>query len=188
MDELKTDPVLAELIERHGRLELEPAEDPFRRLIVSIVNQQLSTASARAIRERLFARFEIAPEPLLAADEDALRELGLSRQKVAYIRSAAATFLEDGLSPTAFAEMTNAEAIAELTKIHGVGVWTAKMFLMFVLARPDVFPVEDLGIRNGMRQLYGDWSREEMAEHAERWRPHRSLACLYIWRAYEGTG
>ncbi len=185
MDELKTDPVLAELLERHGRLVLEPADDPFRRLIVSVTGQQLSTASARAIRERLFARFEIAPEPPLAADEGALREVGLSRQKIAYVRSAAATFLEDGLSPGSFAAMTDAEVIAELTKIYGVGVWTAKMFLMFVLARPDVFPVEDLGIRNGITRLYGEMTRAEMVEHAERWRPHRSLACLYIWRAYE---
>lgn len=184
-DALSADPTLEALIERFGPLELSPAEDPFRRLVVSIVNQQLSTASAEAIRARLFDRFEIAPAPLRDADEDALRDLGLSRQKIAYVKSAAETFLEDDLDRASFAGMTDEEAIGELTEIHGVGVWTAKMFLMFALARPDVFPVEDLGIRNGIVDLYGEMTRDEMVTRAERWRPHRSTACLYLWRAYE---
>lgn len=184
-DTLTADPVLSELIERYGPLALTPAEDPFRRLIISIVNQQLSVASARAIRVRLFARFEIAPAPLRDADEEALRTLGLSRQKASYVKSAARAFLEDDLNHATFAGLTDEEVIAELTGIHGVGVWTAKMFLMFALGRPDVFPVEDLGIRNGITQLYGEMTRAEMTRRAERWCPHRSLACLYLWRAYE---
>lgn len=185
MDQLQTDPVLGEAVDEHGPLELEPAADPFERLIVSIVNQQLSTASAAAIRERFFEQFEITPESLVDADEDELREIGLSRQKIDYIHNAAQTFLEDGLTRKSFAQMSDEEVVEEMTAIHGVGVWTAKMFLMFSLGRKDVFPVEDLGIRNGMTQLYGDLSREEMVEKAEQWRPHRSIAALHIWRSYE---
>lgn len=187
MDQLRTDPVLGKVIEKYGPLELEPAADPFERLIVSIVNQQLSTASAAAIRERLFDRFVIAPERLVDADETGLREVGLSHQKTEYIRNVSRAFLENDLTRESFVQMSNEEVIEELTAIRGVGVWTAKMFLMFSLGREDVFPVEDLGIRNGMTHLYGDLSREEMVEKAEQWRPYRSIAALYIWRSYEDT-
>lgn len=185
--QFQSDPILSTLIDEHGTLELEPAADPFERLIVSIVNQQLSTASAAAIRERFFDRFEIAPESLVDADEAELRETGLSHQKIEYIHNAAHTFLHDDLTRESFAQMSDEEVIEELTSIHGVGVWTAKMFLMFSLGREDIFPVEDLGIRNGMTQLYGDLSREEMVEVAEQWRPYRSIATLHIWRSYEDT-
>lgn len=185
MNQLRTDPVLCELIEEHGELELTPAEDPFERLVVSIVNQQLSTASASAIRERFFDRFVIAPEPLLGADESDLKAVGLSRQKIEYIQNVAKTFQEEDLMKESFSDMSDQEVIDELTTIHGIGVWTAKMFLMFSLGREDVFPVEDLGIRNGIQELYGDLSKAEMTELAEQWRPKRSIAALYIWRAYE---
>lgn len=185
MNQLRTDPVLRELIEEHGELELTPAEDPFERLVVSIVNQQLSTASASAIRERLFDRFDIAPEPLLDADETDLKAVGLSHQKIEYIQNVAKTFRDKNLTKESFTDMSDQEVINELTTIRGIGVWTAKMFLMFSLGREDVFPVEDLGIRNEMRELYGDLSKTEMVETAEQWRPKRSIAALHIWRAYE---
>lgn len=187
MQPLRTDPVLTEVIDTYGPLSIEPAEDPFARLVVSIINQQLSTASARAIRERVFDRFEIAPKPLLAADETELEDLGVSRQKVEYIQNAAQTFAENDFTRDYFDGMTNQAVIEELTAIRGVGVWTAKMFLMFSLGRKDVFPIEDLGIRNGMIELYGERTREEMVEVAERWRPYRSIAALYIWQYYEDS-
>lgn len=183
MKALNDDPALAPLIAQHGPLELTPADDPFRRLIASIISQQLSTASARAIRERLFEAFEIAPAPLLRADTERLRALGLSRQKVEYVQNVARAFRDDDLTQASLAALSDDEVIDKLTAIRGVGVWTAKMFLMFALARPDVFPVEDLGIQNGMRRLFGEMTRAEMTERAERWRPHRSLASLYVWRA-----
>lgn len=185
MDQLQTDPVLAPVVDEHGPLELEPAADPFERLVVSILNQQLSTASASAIRERVFERFEIAPKPLLEADEAELRDLGVSRQKVEYIQNVARTFQEGDLTRDTFTQLSDDAVIEELTAIRGVGIWTAKMFLMFALGREDVFPVEDLGIRNGITELYGDLSREEMVEVAEQWRPYRSIAALYIWQSYE---
>lgn len=182
-DPLADDPVLGPLVERHGRLEVEPAEDPFRRLVTAIVNQQLSTESAAAIRERLFERFGITPAGILDAEPSSLREVGLSARKVEYLRSVAEAFRRGELAPSALEELSDEEVLERLTSIRGVGTWTGKIFLMFGLGRPDVFPVEDLGIRKGMRALFGELDRGEMVERAERWRPHRSRASLYVWRA-----
>lgn len=184
---LREDPELGPLVEHHGPIALEPADDPFERLVVAVVNQQLSTQSAAAIRDRLFERFEVAPQAMLAADEDALREIGLSGQKVEYVRNIAAAFDDGTLSRERLAAMSDDEVVAALTEIRGVGEWTAKMALIFVLARADVFPVEDLGIRKAMAALYGfdvD-DRAGMTEHAERWRPHRSYASRYLWHAVD---
>lgn len=185
MEPLRDDPVMAALIDEHGELELGPAEDPFERLVVSIINQQLSSASAAAIRERVFDRFEIGPEPLLAADDAALKDTGLSRQKIEYIRNVAEAFEANGYSVAYFDGMTDEAVIDELTDIKGIGVWTGKMFLMFCLGREDVFPVEDLGIRRGMELLYDLEERDAMVEKATDWAPYRSYASRYVWRAYE---
>jgi DNA-3-methyladenine glycosylase II len=182
---IRTDETLGPIVEEHGELVLEPAEDPFARLVVSIVNQQVSTQSAAAIRERLFDRFEVTPGAILAADEAALREAGLSGAKVRYVRSVAEAFRDDRITPERFEGMPEDEVVAALTEVTGIGAWTAKMYLMFVLGREDVFPVEDLGIRRGMELLYGDLTRAEMVERAEPWRPYRSYASLYIWQHYE---
>jgi DNA-3-methyladenine glycosylase II len=183
MENLRSDPNLSALIEEHGELELTPAEDTFARFVTSIVRQQLSMASAAAIRERLFERFEVSPSELRTVDTGALQSVGLSESKATYVKSAARAFDEQGYSREYFAGMDDAEVIAELTGIQGVGPWTAKMFLMFCLGREDVFPVEDLGIRKGMVELYGIEDREAMGEKADDWRPDRSYASLYLWRA-----
>lgn len=182
-DLLADDPVLAPLVERHGRLGVEPAEDPFRRLVTAIVNQQLSTTAAATIRERLFERFEITPTALLGSEPSELRGVGLSARKVEYVRGVAEAFASGDLAPSALEALSDEEVLAQLTELRGIGTWTGKIFLMFGLGRKDVFPVEDLGIRKGMRALFGELSREEMVSRAERWRPHRSRASLYVWRA-----
>ena len=190
---LKRDPVMAELIGRHGPLDDATADDEFRRLVVAIVNQQLSTASASAVRERLFARFdgEITPAATLDADEEALREAGLSRAKVEYLRNAAEAFLERDLTREGLADRSDEEVIDRLTEIRGVGEWTARMYLLFALDREDVLPLGDLAVRRGIEALYGgdddELSRAEMREVAERWRPYRSLATRYVWREYESA-
>ncbi len=188
MDVLERDPVLAQLIEDHGPLELEPAEDEFRRLVISIINQQVSTASANAIRERVFDRFTITPDGLLDADPEELREAGLSRQKVEYVKNVARAFQERDLTREGLSDHSNEDVIEELTAIRGVGEWTAHMYLLFVLGREDVLPLGDLAVRRGIELLYADGeslTRAEMREIAENWRPYRSVATLYIWTAYE---
>jgi DNA-3-methyladenine glycosylase II len=187
IDYLCEDPALAPLVDRHGPLSIEPAPNPFERFVVAIVNQQLSTESAAAIRERLFERFMVTPETMRSADEAALREVGLSSQKVAYVRNVAAAFQSGKVDVDRYASFSDAEVIEDLTDIKGVGDWTAKMFVMFVLGREDVFPVEDLGIRKGMAAVCNlpEDDRPAMVERAEMWRPYRSYASRYLWLAVD---
>lgn len=187
-DHLRVDPDIGPLVETHGELELEPAEDFFRRFLVSILRQQVSMASAAATRERLFRAVEVTPEGVLEADRSVLRDAGLSRQKTRYVRNVAEAFIERGYSRDYFAGESDDAVLEELTAVTGVGTWTAKMQLMFALARQDVFPVEDLGIRKAMWTLFeDDLTRAEMVELSERWVPYRSYASLYLWRAEEGN-
>ncbi|MEF8807155.1 DNA-3-methyladenine glycosylase family protein [Natronomonas sp.] len=182
---LREDSYLGPLVDRHGHLGLDPADDMFERLVVSILRQQVSMASAAATRERLFEAVEVTPDGILAADPETLRNVGLSRQKTGYVRNVAEAFRDD-LSKGYFEELSDKAVVDELTEIKGVGEWTAHMQLLFALGRPDVFPVGDLGIRKGMRNLYDeDLTRAEMVEEAERWAPYRSYASLYLWRVEE---
>jgi DNA-3-methyladenine glycosylase II len=182
---LRADPDLRPLIERHGHLTIEPADDFFARFVVSILRQQVSMASAAATRDRLFEAIEVTPAGILAADDATLRDVGLSRQKTRYVNNVAEVFRNRGYTLDSFSGMDDDAVVDELTSITGVGDWTARMQLLFSLGRPDVFPVGDLGIRKGMRALYGDLDRETMVERAERWAPYRSYASLYLWRIEE---
>lgn len=187
---LRQDPTMAGLIDRWGPIEIEPADDEFRRLVVSIVNQQLSTASAEAVRERVFARLggEVTPARVLAADEAALADAGLSAPKIEYLGHAARAFQADDLTRSGLADLEDDAVVDRLTDIRGVGEWTARMYLLFVLGREDVLPLGDLAIRRGIQELYGDGedlSREEMRAVADPWRPYRSYGVRYVWREYE---
>jgi DNA-3-methyladenine glycosylase II len=183
---LVADSYLGPLVESHGRLTIDPAEDFYRRFVVSILRQQVSMASASVMRRRLFEAVEVTPAGILGADEAALRDAGLSRQKVRYVRNVAEAFQQRGWDRAFFADLTDEEVRAELTDVTGVGNWTANMQLLFSLCREDVFPVGDLGVRKGMETLFdADLSRPEMAERAERWAPYRSYATLYLWRIEE---
>ena len=184
---LEDDPYIGPLIDRFGHLELDPAESTFERLIVSVLRQQVSTASAEATRKRLYDAVEITPTGILAADTETLKDCGLSRQKASYVTNIAEAFdstYEEGY----FEDLDDQAVVDELTTITGVGEWTAHMQLLFALGRPDVFPVGDLAIRKGMETVFGEeMSRAEMVERAERWKPYRSYASLYLWRAYENA-
>jgi DNA-3-methyladenine glycosylase II len=183
-DRLRDDAYIGPLIEEHGVLELDADDDMFRRLVVSILRQQVSMASAAATRKRLFEAVEVTPEGVLAADPETLRDLGLSRQKTGYVRNVAEAF-QDDYDRDYFEQLDDKQVLEELTAIKGVGEWTANMQLLFSLGRPDVFPVGDLGIRKGMETLFGEMAREEMVAEAERWAPYRSYATLYLWRIEE---
>ncbi|AXR81350.1 DNA-3-methyladenine glycosylase family protein [Natrarchaeobaculum sulfurireducens] len=186
---LRDDPVMATLLDRHDPYE-EPDWDEYERLCISIINQQLSTASATAVRERVFDRLEgeVTPETVLAADDGALRDAGLSRSKVEYLRNAARAFQNGDFSRSGLANHSNDEVIDLLTEIRGIGEWTARMYLLFVLERPDVLPLGDLAVRRGIEQLYAngeELTRAQMREIAEAWRPYRSVATRYIWAEYK---
>ena len=186
---LRRDDVMARLIDEHDPYtEVEWSE--YERLAISIINQQLSTASAAAVRERVFEllNHEVTPATVLAAEEEALREAGLSRMKVEYIQNAARAFQESDFSREGLAAYSDDEVVELLTEIKGIGEWTAEMYLLFVLEREDILPLGDLAIRRGIEQLYADGAeltRAEMREIAERWRPYRSVATRYIWAHYE---
>ncbi len=194
----RADPVMARLINEYGG-PLPVEEDSRGRppelygaLVRSIAGQQLSVKAAAAIYRRLTARFggrTPTPEEILADDPEELRAAaGFSRAKVAYLRSLAEHVIDGRLELDRLAELPDDEVIAELTAVKGVGVWTAHMFLMFTLHRPDVLPVGDLGVRNAVQRVYGlerPPAPAELAALAEGWRPHRTRASLYLWRSLD---
>lgn len=184
---LLTDPRLHPLIERYGPAPFHPnpvrIRPPFRTLVGSIVGQQLSGKAAETIWQRLEARYPIEPQALYQAAPEDLRSLGLSRAKASYIIDLARFALEGGLE--GIETQPDHEIIAHLTQVKGICVWSAQMFLMFGLGRPDVWPVLDLGIRKGAEKLYGVTTKADLLELGERFRPYRSHAAWYLWRVLE---
>nr|MBA3808532.1 DNA-3-methyladenine glycosylase 2 family protein [Solirubrobacterales bacterium] len=166
--------------------------DHYGALVRAITGQQLSVLAARAIYARLTARFDgraPTPQEILADDPEELRAAaGLSRAKVGYLRSLAEHVLSRELELARLEELSDEQVIAELVAVKGLGLWTAQMFLMFELERPDVLPVGDLGIRRAFERAYGLPElplAPAMEEIAEPWRPHRTLACRYLWRSLD---
>lgn len=183
---LRSDPDIGPLVVAHGELTLDPATDLFQRLVVSICRQQVSMASAAATKARLFEAVDVTPRGIIDADDTALREAGLSRQKTRYVNAVAMAFEEHGYTVEYFDGMDDDTVRAQLTGITGVGPWTADMQLLFSLGREDVFPVGDLGIRKGFESVVsGGFTRAEMETYATRWAPYRSYASLYLWQAQE---
>lgn len=195
-DVLRADPVMARLIDDHGGpLPTEPdargrPDDLYGALVRSIAGQQLSVKAAQAIWRKLMERFDgrtPTPQEILDDDPEALRAAcGFSRAKVSYLRSLAEHVLSGALDIEHLRELSDAEIVAELTAVRGIGEWTAHMFLMFTLHRPDVLPVGDLGVRNAAMAAYGfdaPPSPAQLLKLGERWRPQRTRACLYLWRS-----
>ena len=186
VEALRGDQYLGPVVEEHGPISLDPAPDPFERLLVSIVHQQVSMAAAEAIESRLFDRVEPTPDGILRADPDDMRDAGLSASKVEYVQNIARAWSENGWHQSYFGEMSDAAVVDELTTVRGIGIWTGKMFLLFGLGRQDVFPVEDLGIRKAVWNLVDeDLTRAEMVETSHRWKPYRSYASEYLWRTID---
>jgi DNA-3-methyladenine glycosylase II len=185
---LREDPVMAALLDRYDPY-TERERTPFERLCVSIINQQLSTASAAAVRERVSETLgPVTPERVLDADAASLRDAGLSEAKVEYLRNAARAFRAEDLTPSGLADLDDGTVVDRLTEIRGIGEWTAEMYLIFVLDRPDVLPLGDLAVRRGIESLYADGeelARTEMRSIADGWRPYRSHGTRYVWAAYE---
>jgi DNA-3-methyladenine glycosylase II len=193
------DPVLRELIDEvppdglWDRLRGRPA-DSYGALVRSIVGQQLSTRAARAIYTRLIERFggrTPTPAEVLADDPDELRAAaGLSRAKVQYLRSLAEHVLDGSLDLEHLEDLPDEEVVAHLTAVRGIGTWSAELFMMFQLGRPDVLASGDLGIRRAVMVAYGLPVMPTPAEVdaiGERWSPHRTLASIYLWRSLDAT-
>ena len=192
------DPVLARLVDEHGALvrrdlKRERPHDAYGALLRSIVGQQLSTKAARTIYGRLLELFDghaPTPKQLLAVDPEKIREAGLSRPKIAYLRDLAEHVEKGELELDRLNDLSDDEVIEQLTAVKGIGEWSAHMFLMFHLGRPDVLPVGDQGIRNAVKVQYGlrklpDAKRLEKI--ARPWRPYRTLACLYLWSSLDNA-
>lgn len=218
---LKNDPILRKIVE-HNKLEkIRANPDIFQSLINSIISQQISLKAAESIYYKLIKIFrpnfeiptvghwnqqlgdegKLHPEEILEKGEDILNA-GLTRRKTEYILNVAEFELEHGLSREKLDGMTDQEVVDYLTQIKGIGIWTAHMILMFSLEREDIFPLEDLSIRNGIIKLY-DLSdpnppknksnhskilRNEIVGIADNWKPYRSYACFYIWQHFETMG
>ncbi|MEY4168293.1 MAG: hypothetical protein RIR52_2117 [Acidobacteriota bacterium] len=190
----RRDPVLRGLIDRYGPCTLRPHSRHFETLVNSIVSQQLSTRAAATIFARFRAlypgrRFPSATAILETPDES-LRGVGLSFQKIGYIRDLAEKVGQGGLRPARLTDLDDAEVIRVLTGVKGIGVWTAQMFLIFSLGRLDVLPVGDLGIRKAIRDRFGLAALPEAGEiealaGERRWAPWRSVASWYLWRSLE---
>lgn len=188
----KRDPVLRRIIRRVGQCTLAPRTDYFVKLCQSIYSQQLSTTVATVLYERFAALFpRKTPTPqgvvrfLTESDEAAIRAIGLSRQKRVYILDLAQRFASREINTRRFGRMSDDELVDALTHIKGIGRWTVEMLLIFALNRPDVWPVDDLGIRRNVMLAYGlkEMPRKpQLLEIGEKWRPWRSVASWYLWR------
>jgi len=191
LQHLKKDPVMAAIIARVGPFAMQYREPTFETLVRSIVYQQLSGKVAAVIFRRLHeaaGEAQLTPEGVMRMRPERMRRLGLSTQKTLYIRELAKHTRRGKVIFEALPGMEDVAVIEHLTQVKGIGVWTAQMFLMFALRRPDVLPVADLGIRSAMKKAYGlkDLPKPaEMEQIATAWKPHTTVACWYLWRSLE---
>jgi len=189
----EADPVVGALIEAHGPYRPRPAMDHYESLLRTILFQQLNGVAAAAIRDRwltLYGGSYPTPTELLATTDEAFRASGVSRQKAGYMRDVAQHVLAGTLDLERLDALPDNEVVAQITAVKGLGEWSAHMFLMFQLGRPDVMPVGDFGVRNGMRVAYGlpeMPSPGEAREIGARWAPYRSVGSWYMWRAVDTT-
>jgi DNA-3-methyladenine glycosylase II len=192
------DPVMARLVDEHAGvvrrdLRRERPGDAYGALLRSIVGQQLSTKAARTIYGRMTDLFDgHAPTPrqLLAVDPERIRAAGLSYSKIAYLRDLAARVEDGALQLERLPELPDEEVSAQLTAIKGVGQWTADMFMMFHLGRPDILPVGDMGIRRAVQveyRLRKPPDPKRLEKIGRPWRPYRTLACLFLWSSLDNT-
>lgn len=188
----RVDPVMLAVVREAGPVTLKPQRDRFKTLVRSIISQQISTAAARTIRERLEARLKpdggVRPETLARLTIEQLREVGVSRQKASYILDLANKCRDGDVQLSRLGRLPDEDVIAELTQVKGIGRWSAQMFLIFSLGRLDVFPHDDLGVRSAIRGLYGlnaMPNKDECLKIGERWRPYASIGSWYCWRYLE---
>lgn len=180
---------MSRLIDAHAGASIASRGDPFATLFRSIVGQQISVKAADSVWARLMAALPApTPQAVLACSAERLRGCGLSARKVEYISDLAGHFADGRIHTRRWPRMSDAEIVAELTAVRGIGVWTVEMFLIFNLLRPDVFPLDDIGLQKAVARHYlaGERPRRsELARIGERWRPWRSVATWYLWRSLD---
>ena len=185
------DPVMASLIDCYGLYKFEPTTNYFDVMLNTVISQQLSTKAADSIYRKTLANIGTRrprPEDILGASDEALRNAGLSRSKVLYVKNVAEWFAAGRRGPGTFAKMADDEVLKQLVSIKGVGEWSAHMFLMFALNRLDIFPLGDLGLRNAMTQQYKlpkSAPAKRFMNIAEKWAPYRTVAAIYLWKSYD---
>jgi DNA-3-methyladenine glycosylase II len=189
---LRRDPVLAALIRKHGECGLAKAQrsDHFSALVRAITGQQLSTKAAATIFSRLVALMPdgVTPAAMSSLTDEQMRGVGMSRQKISYFRDLCDKASSGVVPLDALDAVSDEEVIGALTAVKGIGRWSAEMFLMFRLHRPDVLPVDDLGIVNAVKNVYKLRKRptaERIRKLGEAWRPYRSVASWYLWRSLD---
>jgi len=183
------DPKLGELIKLKGKCTLELDDsNPFESLCRAIIYQQLSGKAAGTINGRfkgLYRGKNPSPKQLLKTEDDTIRSIGISRNKMLAIRDLAQKSIDKSLNFKALPDMDNEDVIQHLIQVRGIGRWTAEMFLMFTLGRMDVFSTGDLGLQKAIQQLYGYKklpAERTLHKHANQWKPYRTIACWYLWR------
>ena len=186
----RRDPVMGAIMRAHPRVYMMVRGEPFMTLARAICGQQISVKAAQSVWNRVCVCLEqkITPEAVVAANRKNLRACGLSDRKTEYIADLAQHFVDGKIHARDWPRMSDEEIIAELTDVRGIGRWTAEMFLMFNLLRPDVFPLDDLGLQKGIRVAYFKGrkiSLARMRKLGESWRPWRSVATWYLWRSLD---
>lgn len=185
---LASDKYISPLIKKYGSCKIKPnkKESYFLDLVESIMFQQLSGKAAETILQRFKKGLggKITPEKTLKIKDEEFRSWGVSRQKLSYLRDLSEHVIQNKLEIKKLDKLSDEKVIEELVAVKGIGVWTAQMFLMFTLGRPDIFPVADLGIKRGFKILVEkDLNDEDMVKFSNRWKPYRTLASWYIWKA-----
>jgi DNA-3-methyladenine glycosylase II len=186
----KSDPVLRAIIEQVGPCRMEFSVPEFSSLAEAIVYQQLNGKAAVTIFKRFIelAGSPLIPEGILKLSDEQLRSVGLSKQKSSYLKDLATKTASGALNFAQLAELSDEEVIKHLTQVKGIGVWTAHMFLMFSLRRPDVFPTGDYGVQMAIKKHYKKRKLpkpKDMEKIARVWAPYRSVACWYMWRSLD---
>jgi len=180
------DEVMAKLIDDYPNDVLQNQGNPFITLMRAVVGQQISIKAAAVIWQRLESRIEVfSPAYFLRVEEDLLRQCGLSRNKIIYLKAIALAFEDQRLTPDLWGQMSDNEVVKQLLQIKGIGQWTADMFLIFYLNRPDILPLSDIGVLNGIKYHYGNLSKAMILEMAQTWQPYRTVATWYLWRSLD---
>ena len=186
---VRKDKKLAKVITSYPNDFLFSKSDPFYTLARSIVGQQISVKAAQAVWDRFETKIKkVTPKNTFKMHFNTLKSCGLSRQKISYLKSLSLYFIEKRVNPTKWKLYTDEEIIDELVKIKGIGRWTAEMFLIFNLCRPDIFPADDLGLIKGICHCYNleyPIKKEDAIKMARKWKPYRSVATWYFWRSLD---